>query len=273
MDYEQMRRCFKERFKELKKELKKEGYTIANLADKLDVSENTINKWATDKDYGILPSWDTMAKLSQLFDADITYLLGYQACRHIKTQQICDLSGLNEAAGNVIESVKNNERDRYAMEKLLTHDSFPRLLDAIYQYAYCHNVKIEITDKTSSSDNYFPFTDEKKKTAFKLNATETLSDILESLYEGNRENMEYIQGKADLTNMFKTIHWYASLSQHNNNLKEKILDYIRLTLKTLPGHPVYDIFKQIEPEYILKNYKELLKLLKINLDDITPPTT
>ena len=111
MDYEQMRRCFKERFKELKKELKKEGYTIANLADKLDVSENTINKWATDKDYGILPSWDTMAKLSQLFDADITYLLGYQECRHIKTQQICDLSGLNEAAGNVIESVKNNERD------------------------------------------------------------------------------------------------------------------------------------------------------------------
>ncbi len=253
---------FRERLKTL---CKKKGLTYAELACKLDYEECTIKGWS--RKAGGFPNMDKLIHLSCIFDVDIAYLLGDQNCTKIKSQRIQDLSGLDESAANIIESINDNKRNSYVLNRLLTHKDFPRLLETMFQYAHCHNVEIKMEDKTLSTDNFFPFTDSKKKTAFKFTATDTFSEILEDMYRENEQSMEYARGDAILKEMFSVIHRYKH-EDDNYDTTESLIKIIDACLKILPNYRIYNIVRKFGSEYILKNYMEISKMLDIDL--ITP---
>jgi len=62
---------FSERLKQLRKG---NGYTQVELADALGVSSGTVAMWETGKR---TPDYETLYKLSQMFDRRIDYILGY----------------------------------------------------------------------------------------------------------------------------------------------------------------------------------------------------
>lgn len=260
---------FRERLKSLCKD---KHITYAGLGLKIGYTEDTIKGWS--KAGGGFPNMRKLVELSCIFDVDVAYLLGDQSFKKVESQRIHDLSGLNELASNVIESTKNNERDIYVLNKLLTHEKLPRLLESIFQYAICHNVEFKMENKTLSVDNFFLSTESQKKAAFKFTATDTFSEILEDLYNENKESMDHMKGKTILKEMFILIHQWTTKNEKNTDekledliseSKEALLKAIKATLKTLPEHPVYNIVKQFSPEDVLKKYKEISKLLGIEI--------
>ncbi len=259
--YEQKHDIFRNRFKDL---CKNKYLTYEGLAGKVGYAEDTVKSWARTK--GHFPNMDTLVKLSCIFDVDVAYLLGDQDFKKIKSQRIHDLSGLNEKASDMIDSTNLNACDTYVLNRLLTHKNFPRLLDAMYQYAHCHNIEIKMEDNTFPTDDFFPFTDSKKKMAFKFTATDTLSEILEDMYKENEGLMKYAKGRAELEEMFNMIQkYYFKHEDNDDDITEALLKVIDAYLKTLPEYSTYNIVRKFSSEDILKNYKEIAKLLDISL--------
>lgn len=71
---------FGEKLAKLRKE---HNYTQEQLADKLDVSRQSVSKWESDVAY---PETDKLVKLSKLFHCSIDYLLDNQTAEQVKTQ-------------------------------------------------------------------------------------------------------------------------------------------------------------------------------------------
>ena len=64
---------FPERLKQLRKERKEKGLTQVTLAETLDVSKGTVAMWETGKR---MPGFDMLARLSELFDKRVDYIIG-----------------------------------------------------------------------------------------------------------------------------------------------------------------------------------------------------
>ncbi len=86
------------------------------------------------------------------------------------------------------------------------------------------------------------------------------------MYKENEGLMKYAKGRAELEEMFNMIQkYYFKHEDNDDDITEALLKVIDAYLKTLPEYSTYNIVRKFSSEDILKNYKEIAKLLDISL--------
>ena len=103
MFYEERARVIGERIKKNRKPLK---LTQTELLAKVYLSEKSVaslRKWERGER---LPDLDTLARMAELFDCDMGYLLGDYEESNFSSHKVCEYTGLSEQALENISSLK-----------------------------------------------------------------------------------------------------------------------------------------------------------------------
>ena len=79
--------------------------TQEELAEKLDISRDTVIRWENPK-HKALPSLEELIKLCNLYECELSYLLCEQECTIKDTQAIRNYTGLSERAIEVLHEIK-----------------------------------------------------------------------------------------------------------------------------------------------------------------------
>lgn len=116
-----------------KNELKSQGYTFVSFAKKLGYTEDAIKRWTRTKNPS-MPNLETMRKIADILNVDMSYLLGDQECRHHQEQTIMDVTGLSKEACETLWYMKNSGRS-VCMTTLdfLLRDEKGRFVDLLYE--------------------------------------------------------------------------------------------------------------------------------------------
>lgn len=82
---------------------KNKGLTQAELAEKMDVSEEAVKRWEQGRS---TPSKESLDKISNFFQCDYDYLLGRQDTPNKIYQHISEYTGLSERAVSILATAK-----------------------------------------------------------------------------------------------------------------------------------------------------------------------
>lgn len=106
---------FGEKLTDLRKE---KGWTQKVLADKIGVTDRTINKYENDPHKDI--SFSTVKKLSNIFNVSIDYLAGYKTNKSIQDDSLDTINLTKEA----VDSISNGNYDHAILSDILSHPHF-----------------------------------------------------------------------------------------------------------------------------------------------------
>ena len=117
-----------------KNELKSQGYTFVSFAKKLGYTEDAIKRWTRTKNPS-MPNLETMRKIADILNVDMSYLLGDQECRHHEEQTIMDVTGLSqEACENLAKlRVYDDNPEKIVFNELLKNDNFTKFLNCLFK--------------------------------------------------------------------------------------------------------------------------------------------
>lgn len=107
----------------LKYELKRQGYTFVSFADKLGYTEDAIKRWTRTKNPS-MPNLETMRRIADILNVDMSYLIGDQECRHHQEQTIQDVTGLSQEACENLVKIKYDKEIAIIFDELLKGKSF-----------------------------------------------------------------------------------------------------------------------------------------------------
>lgn len=110
---------------------KKRGISQAQLADELKIQRSALNYYEKGTR---IPKAQTLVMLSRFFDVTTDYILGCTSQSSIENNNIYEKLGIGDDVIDSISDIKNiGKSDMLA--RLLTHESFKRLLYKISQYS------------------------------------------------------------------------------------------------------------------------------------------
>lgn len=117
-----------------KNELKSQGYTFVSFAKKLGYTEDAIKRWTRTKNPS-MPNLETMRKIADILNVDMSYLLGDQECRHHEEQTIMDVTGLSqEACENLAKlRVYDDDPEKIVFNELLKNDNFTKFRNCLFK--------------------------------------------------------------------------------------------------------------------------------------------
>lgn len=110
--------------KGLKKARKKKGIKQKDLANKMNMSIETVRNWEQGRN---VPEMDTIIKLCEYFECDIDYLFNRLENKTHDLQFVCDYTGLTEEAVRALH-YQNKATNRIEMLKTLSY-----LIEQSYQ--------------------------------------------------------------------------------------------------------------------------------------------
>ncbi len=117
----------------LKSTAKEQGYTQQALAEKMNVSVETVKKWYTTT----MPDLGTVRELANELNVDVAFLLGDIECKHHEEQTIKDVTGLSkESCVNLLRIARNNPEGFAVLDEILSSDDtaeeFSNLLSSVW---------------------------------------------------------------------------------------------------------------------------------------------
>lgn len=133
----------------IRKGMEKKGLTQEELAEKMDVSRETISQWTTGNRK---PKYEHLVQLCSILDVDIGYLFNEYEEKNVDTHYICQLTGLNEDAVNKLQEIEKTNSATGNSDKLsllITHPKF------IYLLSLLANNTTGKTDIVSYEDSSF----------------------------------------------------------------------------------------------------------------------
>lgn len=245
---------FIERFKRLLKEKK---YTYEKFSEEMGYSVEAIKSWMRKKGNNF-PNMSTLVRISELLDCDVSYLLGEQQCRRIKSQRLTDLIGVSEAAA---DKLLNGNIPVNLFSQLIESDYFEKLLWKSQQYCYSQYADLQLNDISEL------IADKKvdAKSVLKYGVTDLFGKILEEIYSKNETVSEYAVDMKLLTALFKYINSYYSYKWTTIS-KEDVMSHIDNSIKGLSSSH-FNILKKMKPEDFLNNYKTIADTLDINYQE------
>lgn len=87
----------------LKTLAKEQGYTQKALAEKMNVSLDTVKKWYTTG----MPDLQKLIQISDIFDVDLAFLIGAQECPRL-SEEVATLRNRVEKLEKALREIKND---------------------------------------------------------------------------------------------------------------------------------------------------------------------
>lgn len=128
----------------IKKERQTLSLTQGDLAKKIGLSEEsrqTIGKWENGK---LMPQFEDMLKMCEVFDCELGYLLGEFNCKTREGTDIQAKTGLSEKAIKSLLKINQDTSNHdilTSLDKLIEHEDFIVLLRLIHAHVYDFNLK------------------------------------------------------------------------------------------------------------------------------------
>lgn len=169
--------------KGLKRARKGKNWTQSDLAEKMDVSLETVRNWEQGRNP---PSGDKLLKLCDLFDCDMDYLFYRIDCKTHDIKYIHEQTGLSVEAIERLESSQKEERCNYwpiYLSKIIESPEFDQMMSEIAIFM-THNkmeARFLMQGKPFLAIDEIDF-----ETAQLWKASNTFSRILETLGQAQR---------------------------------------------------------------------------------------
>lgn len=128
----------------IKNERQTLSLTQGDFAKKIGLSEEsrqTIGKWENGK---LLPQFEDMLKMCEVFDCELGYLLGEFDCKTREATDIQAKTGLSEKAIKKLLKINQDTSNHdilTSLDKLIEHEDFIVLLRLIHANVYDFNLK------------------------------------------------------------------------------------------------------------------------------------
>lgn len=230
-------------------------YRQIDLANDIGFSLDTVKSWT--RTGGHIPTMNTLKTISDLLDVDVQYLLGEQECQRNANQTICNVTRLNEQSAKVLTKMDGIYSD--AMNELLNHKDFLRLLLTIFEYSHSHNNIVEVIN-TLDNSKMPTLGNNSEKEIMKYRAAETFSKILDDLYNIHEEEMKRAKLGKIYKDMKQDIEKYIELS-NNADAKCSLIKLIEVYQNRIKQLSHDDIICKFTPEQIIDNYDMIQSII------------
>jgi DNA-binding XRE family transcriptional regulator len=205
------KKVFAKRFKE---SYKKKGYTHLTLALKLNVSTDTVKNWSSPNRDSMPKDMDMLSSIAKLLDVDVAYLWGEIDCKHYSEQTIVDVTGLSEKSASVLCGLDSMSIE--ALDFLLSHNNFNRLLYEVWNYGHAHNRIIKLIDEPLNNVQTI-----RNPSMIKFAPSESFKNILDDYYNSNSEEL----GNVAVYHSIQKILGYLKEYENWKNYNDTHIDY------------------------------------------------